>query len=216
MTELKENPIVQQFLKVFAYTGYLDWFKDEKLGNINEAILISDPSNICGIVYTDKILKLCIDDTGWRSYIYNGFKPSKKNTNYVLFEGQFYSVEFMLKAFNKFFKDKTNFEIRISSVAENDYYALLIKIDGTFSIGIANLKDIAIREEKGGVAFLDTDWVSEGDTEKQVEVGRHYVEWDKGKAVYTSTWMGRDWTKVVYSQDYLFNKQEEIGDSLLI
>ena len=41
-------------------------------------------------------------------------------------------------------------------------------------------------------------------------------EWDKGKAIYVDYAFGKPWTRVVYNQDYLFNKQEEIGDSLLI
>ena len=208
--KLKDNPLVQKFIDIFAYTGYLDWFKDEV--NKNEVILISGPSNICGIVYTDKVVKKCIEDSGWNNYNYNGFKPSKKDTNYILFEGQFYSCDFILKAFNKFFKDKFNFNIRIVSKPEVDYHIFLIKIDSTFSIGVANLKNIAIREESGGVTFIDVEW--EG--EKEIEVGSHYVEWDGGKAIYETTWCGRDWKKVVYSQNYLFNKQEEIGDSLLI
>lgn len=211
---LQDNPLVEKFIKTFAYTGYLDWFKDEV--DVNEAILISDPSNICGIIYTDKIVEKCKQDTGWINYDYNGFKPNKKNTNYVLFEGQFYSCDFILKAFNKFFKDKTNFEIRISSVAEDDYYAFLIKIDGTYSIGIANLKDIAIKEVEDGVIFQDTEWITEGNEEKVVVVDTHHVKWEDGIATYTDNFYARDWKKVVYSQECLFSKQEEIGDSLLI
>ena len=206
--------MVEKFIKTFAYTGYLDWYIDEV--ERNEAILISDPSNICGVVYTDKVVERCIDDSGWREYTYNGFRPSKKNTNYVLFEGQFYSVDFILKAFNKFFKDKTNFEIRICSVAENDYYAFLIKIDSIFSIGIANLKDISIKEVEDGVIFQDTEWVTEGNEEKVVVVDTHYVEWEDRKAIYEDYSLGKLWKKVVYSQDYLFSNLEEVGDSLLI
>ena len=212
--KLKDNPLVQEFINAFAYTGYLDWFKDEV--KKNEVILISCPSNICGIVYTDKIVKKCTEDSGWNNYNYNGFKPSKKDTNYVLFEGQFYSCDFILKAFNKFFKDKFNFSIRIVSQPEADYHIFLIKIDSTFSIGVANLKDIAIKEESGGVSFIDVEWILDGKDEKEIETDRHYVEWDGGKAVYIGLWRGKDWKKVVYNQDYLFSKQQEIGDSLLI
>ncbi len=211
---LEENPLVQKFINAFAYTGYLDWFKDEI--NKNEAILISCPSNICGIVYTEKAVEGGTYDTGWKSYTYNGFKPSKKNTNYVLFEGHFYSCDFILKAFNKFFKDKLNFDIRIISRPDDDYYIFLIKIDSIFSIGIANLKNISIKEEAGGVSFIDTEWILEGKEEKEIELDRHYVEWDGGKVIYNELWRGKDWIKVVYNQDYLFSKQEEIGDSLLI
>ena len=214
MKELQYNPLVQKFIDAFAYTGYLDWFKDEV--EENEAILINDPSNICGIVYTDKVVERCKEDSGWNNYNYNGFKPSKKATNYILFEGQFYSCDFILKTFNKFFKDKFNFDIRIASKPEADYYVFLIKIDSTLSIGVAKLKNVAIKEESDGVSFIDTEWILDGKEEKEIEVDRHYVEWDDGKAVYNELWCGRDWKKVVYKQDYLFNKQEEIGDSLLI
>jgi len=205
---------VDKFIKVFAYTGYLDWFKDER--DDNEAILISCPSNICGIVYTDKVRERCVNDTGWNSYMYNGFRPAKKVTNYVLFEGQFYSCDFVLKTFNKFFKDKFNFEIRILSVPENDYYCMFVKINSVFSIGVANLKDIVIKDEGDRVAFIDVEWIGEGENQKQVECGRHYREWKNGKAVYECTYYGKPWKKVVYNQDYLFTKQEDVGDSLLI
>lgn len=211
---LDDNPLVQNFIKVFCYPTYLDWFKDEV--KQNEAILISSPSNICGVVYTDKVVGKCTEDSGWNNYFYNGFKPSKKNMNYVLFNGIFYSCDFILNAFNKFFKNETSFDIRIASLPDDDYYLFMIKINSEFSLGIANLKNISIKEVDGKVAFLDTKWEWEGEDEKEVEIGRHYVDWDNGKASYTQVWRGRDWTRVVYNQDYLFSKQEEIGDSLLI
>ena len=211
---LKDNPLVKKFIEFFAYTGYLDWYVDEV--QKNDAILISCPSKICGIVYTDKLVKKCEHDTGWEIYNYNGFKPSKKNTNYVLFEGHFYSCDYILTIFNKFFKSKDNFYIRMCSVPKNDYYGVFIKIDSTFSIGIANVKYTAIREESEGVIFADTKWVGEGEDLEEIEIGKHYVEWDKGMATYMDHVFGKPWKKVVYNQDYLFNKQLEIGDSLLI
>lgn len=211
---LEENPLVQRFIKVFAYTGYLDWFKDE--AKRSEAILISSPSNICGVAYTDMVVERCEKDSGWSNYLYNGFKPSKKDSNYVLFNGVFYSCDFIVKAFNSFFKNETSFDIRVCSLPDLDYYIFMIKINAEYSLGIANLKHITIIEEKGGLSFLDTKWVGEGDDEKEVEVGRHYVEWDNGKAFYVVTMYGKDWKRVVYNQDYIFMKFEEEGDSLLI
>jgi len=213
---LRENPLVKKFISVFAYTGYLDWFIDER--DPNDAILISSPSNICGIVYTDKITEKCKEYTGWKNYHYNGFKPNKKDTNYVLFEGNFYSCDFVIKTFNIFFKNKDTFDIRVVSVPENDYHAMLIKIDGTFSIGIANLKNLAIKEEKGGVLFIKTEFKGDPDNDslEEYEISRTFIKWKNGKAVFEDTWRGSKWNKVVYNQDYLFDKQEEIGDSLLI
>jgi len=211
---LYENPLVKKFIEAFAYTGYLDWYKDEV--QKDDVILISCPSNICGIVYTDKLVKKCKHDSGWGNYNYNGFRPSKKNANYVLFEGHFYSCDYILKVFNKFFKNKDSFDIRRCSVPKNDYYGMFIKIDSTFSIGVANVLYTAIREENGGVVFVDTKWIGEGENLKEVEIDKHCIEWNKGKATYVDYAFGKPWTRVVYNQDYLFNKQEEIGDSLLI
>ncbi len=133
-----------------------------------------------------------------------------------MFEGRFYSCDFILKTFNSFFKNKDNFDIKICSVPENDYYIILIKIDGTFSIGVANLRYETIRDDGNQVIFIDTVWVGEGENEQEIESGRHFREWINGKAVYECMFYGKPWKKVVYNQDYLFTKQEEIGDSLLI
>ena len=92
----------------------------------------------------------------------------------------------------------------------------MIKIDSEFALGITNLLGQCVQEVDGGVAFIDRVWEGEGEDQKEVEVGRHYVDWDNGKASYTDTFMGKDWVKVVYNQDYIFDMQEEIGDSLLI
>lgn len=214
--KLEDSPLISKFIDVFAYKGYLEWYNDERVAKRSDAILISDPSNICGIVYTNKVLEKATHDTGWTSYQYNGFKPSKKDSNYVLFEGRFYSCDFMLKTFNKFFKGGVSFDIRIASIPENDLYYLLIKIDGLFSLAIANIRYDVMHIEGDGVLFIKTKPEEINGEIVDKEISRHFIPWKNGKAIFEDEWLGGKWNRVVYNQDYLFYKQQEIGDSLLI
>lgn len=116
---------------------------------------------------------------------------------------------------NGFFKDKSNHKIRI--IRRGDTIVLLFEINGELSLGIANKKDNTIRMEKGRVCLADCELQpNKDDNYEFVEVGKEYAELMNGKAVFNRKWYGKEYKIVVYDQSYLFSKQEEVGDSLLI
>ena len=212
----KDDPYIQKFIDVFCYSKYLEYWNDEEedIQN-NNKIYIADPSHITAILYTDKLVETAESDTGWMEYSYKGWRPSKKATNYFYFDGYFYSGVYIMDILNGFFKDRDNHKIRI--IRRGDTIVLLFEINGELSIGIANKKDETIRIEDGKVCLVDCELKpNKDDNYEFVEVGKTYAEWDNGKATFIKRWYSKEYKVVVYDQAYLFTKQEEIGDSLLI
>lgn len=206
----KNDEDYKRFIKIFCYPTYdMDWSGDP----YSEDLIIADPSHICGIIITENVAKRSSYDTGWKTYSYNGFKPSKKDHNIIYFDKKFFQCDFVKNVLNGFFKpSKIEYEIRVLGQPDNDYWCLLFKLDNSYSIGITNLKESFLFERDGKFVFTKTEWIDD----EEVIIEEYPEDWVDGKAVHEEQMSYGIYKRVVWDQSKLFTEIEDEGDSLLI